>query len=181
VNRTSDADVVNREVDQAYRMHAEAVRRRALRAAAGDHQRAEDATQQAFLEAWQDWPRFRQLPPGGQLAWLAGRARNRVIDSWRKGRAELPADDIPDQPAPGTAEGLALSGHALGRFWEAVTTTATERAANAAYLRWHEDWTMAQIARHLGVDRATVKRDLDAVCAMARELLQAEDLGRREP
>ena len=134
------------------------------------------------MEALRAWPSFRLLPPRKQLAWLSARARWRVIDSWRAASTEFPADVIPDQPAPGTAEDHALSAVTLDRFWKAVTAMP-ERAARAAYLRWHEEWTMAKIADHLGIDRATVLRDLNAVAARAQEQLANEVLGsiRREP
>jgi len=71
-----------RELSEAYLDYASAVYRHACRAALGDHQAAEDVTQQAFVEAFRNWPEFRQLPPGQQCAWLCARARWRIIDSW---------------------------------------------------------------------------------------------------
>jgi DNA-directed RNA polymerase specialized sigma24 family protein len=61
----------------------------------------------------------------------------------------------------------------LERFWK-VVTTMPRRAARAAYLRWHEEWTMTRIARHLGIDRATVLRDLNSVIDAARDYLGDE-------
>jgi RNA polymerase sigma factor (sigma-70 family) len=166
------------EVEQAYLSHAANVRRHATHAAQGDHQRAEEATQDAFMAAWRDWASFRLLPPERQLTWLRTRARWRVIDSWRRETGpELPSDDIPDQPAPETIEDLALSAVTLDRFWKVISATP-QRARRAAYLRWHEDWTMDSIAARLGIDRATVARDLAVVRTLAQEQL-ADD--RREP
>jgi RNA polymerase sigma factor (sigma-70 family) len=165
-------------VEQAYLLHAADVRRHATRAAQGDRQRAEEATQDAFMAAWRDWTRFRLLPPEQQLTWLRRRARWLVIDSWRREAGpELPSDDIPDQPAPETIEDVALSAVTLDRFWK-VISAMPERARRAAYLRWHEDWTMDGIAARLGIDRATVARDLRVVRALAQEQL-ADDS--REP
>ena len=70
-----------------------------------------------------------------------------------------------------------MSALTLDRFWK-VTSPMPQRARRAAYLRWHEDWTMDGIAAYLGVDRATVARDLRVVRALAQEQL-ADD--RREP
>jgi RNA polymerase sigma factor (sigma-70 family) len=166
------------EVEQAYLLHAADVRRHATRAAQGDRQRAEEATQDAFMAAWRDWTRFRLLPPELQLNWLCRRARWLVIDSWRREAGpELPSDDIPDQPAPEIIEDLALSAVTLDRFWK-IISAMPQRARRAAYLRWHEDWTMDSIAARLGIDRATVARDLHAVRALAQEQL-ADD--RNEP
>jgi RNA polymerase sigma factor (sigma-70 family) len=130
------------------------------------------------MAAWRDWTRFQLLPPERQLTWLRRRARWLVIDSWRReAGSELPSDDIPDQPAPETIEDLALSAVTLDRFWK-VISPMPQRARRAAYLRWHEDWTMDSIAAYLGIDRATVARDLRVVRALAQEQL-ADD--RREP
>ena len=174
-----DPGVPNREeVEQAYLLHAAAVLRHATRAAQGDRHRAEEATQDAFVAAWRDWTRFRRLPPEQQLTWLRTRARWLVIDSWRREAGPVfPSDDIPDQPTPDTIEDLALSAVTLDRFWK-VMGAMPQRARRAAYLRWHEDQTMDSIAARLGIDRATVARDLRVVRALAQEQL-ADD--RREP
>ena len=158
------------ELSEAYRDHAPAVYRHAYRAALGDHQAAEDVTQQAFVEAFRNWPQFRQLPPGQQRAWLCKRAKWRIIDSWHATSHEMTTDTLPDQPDPAGCEDNALANIAADRFWKEITTTVPQRSAHAAYLRWHEQWTMADIAKHLGVDRATVLRDLKSVLTAARQL-----------
>jgi RNA polymerase sigma factor (sigma-70 family) len=157
-------------ISQAYLAHAEAVRRHAARTTFGDYQAAEDATHEAFMEALRKWPRFRQVPSGQQLAWLCGRARWRVIDSWRASNAEHPADVLPDQFDAQDGEDTVLAGITTDRFWKVITTVVPRRAARAAYLKWHEDWTMTGIAKHLGIDRATVLRDINAVLDAARQL-----------
>ena len=158
------------ELSEAYLDHAPAVYRHACRAALGDHQAAEDVTQQAFVEAFRNWPEFRQLPPGQQRAWLCARARWRIIDSWYATSHEITTDTLPDQPDPAGCEDNVLANITADRFWKEITTAVPQRPARAAYLRWHEQWTMADIAKHLGVDRATVLRDLNSVLAAARQL-----------
>lgn len=158
------------ELSQAYLEHAQAVYRHAYRAALGDRQAAEDVTQQAFVEAFRKWSEFRQLPRGDQRAWLCARARWRIIDSWRATSHEIATDTLPDQPDPTGCEDGVLANIAADRFWKEITTAVPQRSARAAYLRWHEQWTMATIAKHLGVDRATVLRDLNSVLAVARQL-----------
>ena len=166
----ADPDV---ELRWAYLKHAPAVHRHAARAALGDYQRAEEATNDAFLEAVRVWPEFRLMPAAQQLAWLSARARWRVIESWRRSSRVVPVEVVPEAPTSGTAEDAALSTVTLDRFWKVVTAMPA-RAARAAYLRWHEEWTQAEIADHLGVNRRTVRRDLDAVSAAAREQLADE-------
>jgi RNA polymerase sigma factor (sigma-70 family) len=165
------------EIAEAYREHAQAVYRRAYRAALGDHHAAQDATQQAFLEAFRNRTGFCQLLPSEQRAWLCMRAARRIIDSWRATSHELITDTPPEQPSPMDGEAKILADIAADRFWKEITVSVPNRAARAAYLRWHEQWTMAEIARHLSVDRATVNRDLNNVIAVARQLAvrQIED------
>ena len=158
------------EMPAAWHAHAEAVHRHALRATFGDHQAAEDATQEAFAEAFHDWPRFRKLTTGQQRGWLCGRARWRVIDSWRDTRHEHPVDEFPEQPDPRATEDTILADITADQLWEAIIAAVPRRAAQAAYLRWHEGWTMVGIARHLGIDRASVLRDLNTVLETARQL-----------
>jgi RNA polymerase sigma-70 factor, ECF subfamily len=157
------------EVREAYLAHAAAVYRIAYRAALGDHEAAQDATQEAFMDAVRTWPRFRQLHPGQQREWLYTCVRRRVIDSWRAAGAEYPADTdtFSEQPDPRSEQDI-LGGITADSFWKEITTAVPLRAARAAYLRWNEEWTMTEIARHLGVDRATVLRDLRHVLATAR-------------
>jgi RNA polymerase sigma factor (sigma-70 family) len=158
------------ELSGAYLDHAPAVYRRACRAALGDHQAAEDATQQAFMEAFRNWPEFRQLPPGEQRARLCARARWRIIDSWHATSHEITTDTLPDQPDPTSCEDNVLADITIARFWREITTVVPPRAARAAYLRWHERWKMAAVGEHLGVDRATVLRDLNSVLNAAKQL-----------
>ena len=164
---------INDEVRQAYLAHAEAVRRSSARVAMGNYDAAEDATQQAFIQAVAIWAEFAQWPPGRQRAWLCKSARFRLIDSWRASSEEMPTEAVPDGRASESAEDIALSALALDRFWK-VVTAMPPRAAKAAYLRWHENWTITKIARHLGIDRATVSRDLSSVTDAAREQLGDE-------
>lgn len=165
---TSSGYDLEAEFSRAYRDHAPDVRRHALRAAFGNRPAADDATQEAFMKAYRDWPSFREMPPGRLRAWLSACARNQVIDSWRKTSAEYPADTLPEQPDPHISEEAVLDGITAAGFWKEITATAPLRAARAAYLKWNEDWTNSDIARHLGVDRATVLRDLRTVLAAAR-------------
>lgn len=169
----TDMGDIDCEFRKAYLAHAEAVRRSSARTAMGDYGAAEDATQQAFIETMAIWSEFGQWPPGKQRAWLCTRARYRLIDSWRASSGEIPTETLPDEQASWSAEDVVLSALALDRFWK-VVTAMPRRAARAAYLRWHENWTMTDIAKHLGIDRATVLRDLHSVIDAAREQIEDE-------
>ena len=156
------------EFTQVYRDHAPDVRRHALRAAFGNRSVADDATQEAFLKAYRSWLSFREMASGRQQAWLSTCARNHIIDSWRTTSAECLADIFPEPPDSRISEENVVAGITAACFWKEMTATVPLRAARAAYLKWNEDWTNSDIARHLGVDRATVLRDLRTVLAAAR-------------
>jgi DNA-directed RNA polymerase specialized sigma24 family protein len=160
------------ELTQAYIDHAPYVYRQALRAAIGDRQGAEDATQQAFMEAFREWHVFRRLLPAQQRARLCALAKWRVIDGWRATSCEFTTDALPDLPNPSGGEDEVIAAVTADRFWRQITTAVPVRAARVAYLRWHEQWNMTKIAGYLGVDRATVRRDLENVQAVARQLTE---------
>ena len=147
---------------QAYREHAPAVFRAAYRAALGDRHAAEDATQQAFLEAFRAWP----VKGPGLRSWLCQRAISRVIDSWRKTGAEYPDDNLHDLPGPRNEEDTVLAVIAADVFWKKVTSEVSSRAA---FLAWEQGMSVTEIAEHLGIARRTVRRDLDNILAIARQ------------
>lgn len=105
------------ELERVYLEHAAAVYRSAYRAALGDHEAAEDATQEAFMETVRDWLDFQRLPADEQRKRLCGRARWRVIDSWRATSAEHPVETLPDQPASHSEDGV-LASIAADTFWK---------------------------------------------------------------
>jgi len=158
------------EVKETYHAHAAAVYRAACRATLGDCEAAKDATQEAFIDAVRNWAEFRQMHPREQRNWLYACVRRRAIDGWRASQKECLSDsgNFPEQPDPRGDEDI-LGGITADSFWREIATAVPLRAARAAYLRWNLGWTMSEIARFLGVDRATVSRDLTRVLVAARQ------------
>jgi RNA polymerase sigma-70 factor (ECF subfamily) len=64
---------------------------------------AEDATQEAFLRAYQNIGRYQE---GAFSAWLMRIARNVCIDQWRKRRPEaaIEDEDVAEKPSTGFSE-----------------------------------------------------------------------------
>ena len=106
-------------LERAYREEATRIRA-ALAARTGDVGLAEDAVQDAFVEAMEHWPRDGVPPnPGG---WLATTARRKALDRLRRDKAGAEkvallaaADGAPDavEPAadqPGDAAGVGIGG-----------------------------------------------------------------------
>ena len=159
-----------------FRAHAETVHRVARRAAMGDDAAAEDATLQAFLESTRIWGQFRTWAPGRQRAWLCNRACKRVIDGWRSVRRAVPTEQVPEErrtSSSWSAEEIALSRITVERCLK-VIESFQPRVGRVAYLRWHELWTNSEIARNLGIDRATVLRDLKRATLALEEQMGEE-------
>jgi RNA polymerase sigma factor (sigma-70 family) len=153
---------------RVFAMHAKDVIGSALNAAQGDRMRAEEAMMDSFEEAAQTiWAGFINWPDDKQKAWLRRRAVNRVIDSWRKTSRISPVEEIPEPEADSGADDIALKRIAVDRCWQVIMTMSLRRK-QAAFLHWHEGKTITEVAEWLGVDRATVSRDLAAVVAILK-------------
>lgn len=123
----------------------------------GDRQRAEEATQQTFLQAWRHADRFE---PGRDFApWLATIARRAAIDLGRR-EARRPANSIEDTPA----DDAALSHHdpsaeSIERVW-AVRAAIEQLDADEqelVKLQHLEGLTHREISERLGVPIGTIK------------------------
>lgn len=168
-------DGFEQQVTSLFVTHADAVFRSALTASHGDWMRAEDAMMDAFLEAGQTiWVAFLAWDAGKQRAWLCRRAKDRVIDSWRKTRKTTVTDVIPDLAPTIAVEDIALSRIEVDRCWK-VVKGLEPRQQRAAFLRWHEGRSITEVAGMLGVDRSTASRDLAAVAALLRRELGEEE------
>src|SRR5580700_11311378 len=103
-------DAAPESLERAYRLEATRIRA-ALAARTGDLGLAEDAVQDAFVEAIEHWPRDGvPASPGG---WLATTARRKALDRLRRDRvggdklALLAATEAWAAPSDGTADGAA--------------------------------------------------------------------------
>jgi DNA-directed RNA polymerase specialized sigma24 family protein len=96
-------------------------------------------------------------------AWI-----ERVIDGWRSTRQMVPAESLPEEGVFLSAEDIVLSKIAVERCLK-VIGSMEQRPKRVAYLKWHEGWTNTEIAKHFGIDRATMLRDLRSVVAAMKE------------
>jgi RNA polymerase sigma-70 factor, ECF subfamily len=167
-------DGIQDQMQRVFVAHAEAVFGSAFIAAHGDRMLAEEATMDAFVEAAQTtWTAFLTWDDGRQLAWLRHRAKNRVIDSWRKNRNMTVTDSLPEVAEVALVEDVVLSRAVVDRCWKVIRSMEPRRH-RAAYLCWHEGRSITEAASILGVDRATASRDLAAVASRLRRELGAE-------
>jgi RNA polymerase sigma-70 factor, ECF subfamily len=146
-----------------------------------DDASAQDVTQEAYLQAWQQASRF-DAQRGAAMAWLLNLARSRALDAWRKQSAShvLANSDVAD----------AASAHLLytqqpADLLQATDTkvqlhaalqqlpAATRQILNLAFFH---DMTHAEISAHLHTPLGTVKSTLRRALLSLREHLQQAGL-----
>jgi RNA polymerase sigma-70 factor (ECF subfamily) len=150
--REGDADAV-RLVYRAYGRLVYAVAYRTL----GDPGLAEEATQQAFLQAWRaaaSLDEEREMAP-----WLATIARRAAIDVHRR-EQRRPADALetvaPDDPALSTRDASAEELYGVWEVRRAVADLAPDEQ-EIVRLQHFEGLTHGEIARRLDLPEGTVK------------------------
>lgn len=141
-----------------------------------DHPEAEDAVQQAALDAWRSFGRFRD---GGRgiapwfLTIVANQCRARRRSPWwRLGRPRAeewePATDAPSH------EDRVILHDALARSFAGLS--AEQRAVLFLYLEL--DLPQEEVARILGIRVGAVKQRLHRAMRRLRSALREEDYGR---
>jgi RNA polymerase sigma-70 factor (sigma-E family) len=124
----------------------------------GDPDRAEDLLQIALARTYRRWDRIRGTDD--PLAYVRRVLVNAHTDWWRRRwRYELPADQLPDEPAGGDLAGDQADRDQLAR---ALATLAPRERA-VVVLRFYADLSEREIARTLGIAPGTVK----SACARA--------------
>ncbi len=147
---------------------------RSLYAVLGDASAAEDCVQEAFVRAFQAWPRFRPERP--VEAWLHQIALNVAISHRRKMRLREVGELIRrlgrPEPAPDPAE------RAAAREVVTALSSLPPRLAAAFVLRHYHGYSNREIAAATGVSERTIGLRL----AQAREaLVRALGPARQEP
>lgn len=133
---------------------------------------AEDLVQTTFHELIREWTKVGQYNLAELRGWLHRVLKNKAIDDWRKTRAVDTTPDVPERIGQPTALADQVERSiALANCWAAIERMPLMRR-RVAFLRWHEEWTTACVADHLGVTESTVRGHL----WVARRRLRA-DLG----
>ena len=153
-----------------------AIRAVALRVT-GDHQAAEDITQDTLLGVWSRPDRYNP-DRGGLRPWLATLAHNRGVDWIRRERASRDRDGRDAARAVQTVPDIA---HAV----EAIVTAERLRVAlarlpgherQAIELAYFAGKTYRQVAEHLAVPEGTIKSRIRAGLHRLSESVQRESL-----
>jgi RNA polymerase sigma factor (sigma-70 family) len=145
----------------------------------GERTLAEEATQVAFVKAWQSASSYDPSQEMGP--WLATIARRSALDIARRERKRphQNLDDV-DQSDPALIS-LPPSEEQISVIWEVRRALASLRAdeADLLRLRHFEDLTQAQIADRLGIALGTVKsRTFQAHRRLANFLDHLRDEGK---
>ena len=124
-----------------------------LFAMTGDRGEAEDALQEAYIRAWQHWPKISgyENPEG----WVRSVAFKLCVNAWWKTRNRLTAHR---RAAPRTEAGTEL-GPDLAALVQALRLLP-ERQRRVLVLHYVADLTVEQIARETGMAAGTVKSHL---------------------
>jgi RNA polymerase sigma-70 factor (ECF subfamily) len=138
----------------------------------GNPAEAQDATHDAFVQAWQKWSTLRD--PGSIDAWfdriVVNTCRNRLKRSGRWRVADL-TDEV--AAATGDPMGQVLDREVLSA---ALETLSPEHQVVVA-LRYYRDLTTTQIAQQLGLRHGTVRSRLHYAAQRLHETLDNSDKG----
>lgn len=136
----------------------------------GDADRTDDALQEAYVKAYRSLAAFRAEAPVG--TWLYRIAYNACLDELRRrGRAECPADDVPEwaDPAAGAEERLADRASLAA----ALAALPPDQAA-AVVLVDADGLGYAAAAEVLGVPEGTLASRLSRARSALRQALRGE-------
>ncbi|MCA9562503.1 MAG: sigma-70 family RNA polymerase sigma factor [Myxococcales bacterium] len=140
---------------------AEPPLRKALIASFG-RERGLDATSEAMLYGWENWPRISQMASPIGYLFRVGRSRTRQLERFDRETTSgsWPVLAAYDQPADADLKGALES--------------LTRRQAQCVVLVIACQWTYADVAAALGVSRSSVQRHVDRGLARLRTLVKGE-------
>ena len=132
---------------------------------------AEDATQEAFLQAQRCWTKIRRYDKPG--AWIRMVAVQRFRNAYKRGLREVPWASNPDEPAEDP--GLELTAE-VAEVWKAVRALP-RRQQEVAVLRFQGGLSINEIAEALNVTPGTVKTHLHHARVQLAKRLGENDQG----
>lgn len=140
---------------------------RTLLGVLGDPAAAEDCTQDAFVSAFQAWPRWR--PDAPAEAWLHRIAINTAVSHQRRARLRSIGEVIRRLGRP--ASGPDPADVALGRDLAAALRGIAPKLRAALVLRHYHGYTNREIAAAVGVSERTINKRLRMASDRMRRLL----------
>ncbi|MEU4421829.1 sigma-70 family RNA polymerase sigma factor [Actinoplanes sp. NPDC024001] len=147
---------------------------RAVAAAIGDRQAAEDVVAEAFARAWASWSTVAEHP--APRAWVVRTALNAHTSWWRRWRREVPAPH--DQDQPGYDD---LDANLPDQRMMAALRALPTRQRQVIALRVFLDLDSHATARTLGIATGTVTAHLARATRTLRDHLASVTEQERKP
>jgi RNA polymerase sigma-70 factor, ECF subfamily len=142
--------------DVFFREHFAALSRAVRNRMMGDRQAdlhlAEDIVQQTFIVALERWDLLREFPPQQAHAYLRKTAMNRLTDSYRITRHDIPTAELPDYPGGPDPEAAAIAADSAHRELEKMPP-ARRRVMSLVM----DGFSSGEIAELTGMSTATVR------------------------
>ncbi|MBM3791333.1 MAG: sigma-70 family RNA polymerase sigma factor [Acidobacteria bacterium] len=146
-----------------------------------NREEVEDLTQEIFLRVYRNLNSFR-ADTGNLNSWMVSVGRNLVIDHLRQSRhcpqsngsVELEGLNLSDERGPSPERTVARA--EASRLLRQGLRLLSPELKEAVVLRYMEEMTYAEIARHLGVPNGTVKSRINRGCARLASLLSKRGL-----
>lgn len=126
----------------------------------GDRHQAEDDVQTVLVRVYTAWSRIRRQDP---FAYARKVLANMVIDRWRRPIREDATEELPEQPIPDLADGVATQEWLLRAL-----ALLSPRERTIVVLRHFWDLSEADVAVELKVSVGTVKSTASRALAKMR-------------
>ena len=129
-----------------------------LRHKAASWEDAEEVTQNTFVTAFRKIDRYRSQY--AFATWLYAIARRQVIDHYRRNRKRLEhehTDAAPDDIDQRTPDEDIVENEAHAQFWDRVRETVTSDQFTALWLKYEEEFPVADIAVTMKKSTTNVK------------------------
>ena len=173
----TDADLIarlssdERAFTELYRRHAEAVLGFLMRRTR-DGELAADLTAEVFAELLTRPSRYRPSPDGSAREWLMTVARNKHLDTYRRGRAEDAARRRLGMRPVAMSEADRALIEALGSAVETVVAELPDEQRDAVRGRVLEDLTYDELARRAQVSPAAIRQRVSRGLAALRTRME---------
>lgn len=155
----------NGEFDQWFAQNHRRVLSSVLIVCAGDMHRAEDATNDAFLDALQKWDRVSEM--SSPTSWVTKVAINKAKRSWLRRKRYVDPVNVD------TLDLAVFDNASTTELWNAVAQL-TVKQRTAIVLRYVDDLTQGDIAAQLDIAPGTVSATLTQARTKLRVELEGE-------
>ena len=180
-DRLSDKDLVQRVMDgqpDAFRILFERYRYFVYRQALdllGNHERAEDATQEVFLTAYHNLHRLRDSAALG--GWINSIARNQCLNIRRRENLQtVSLDQLVEDGFQPVASMTAIDVHERDRLIRQCLTKLSKNHREIIELRYTREFSYKKLADYLGISMSNVKSRLFHAHRAILKMLKKEDL-----